>query len=189
MRRATPDDHDHVVALPDLGGATRRLLAKDLAGEVPRHAVVAVDDGEVVGFAMETRQPDEVHLLDIVVRPDHRRHGIGRRLVTALAALGAADGATAMTLEARVSNPGGPPMYRHLGFTDSGVRPGYYQDGEDAFVMWHHDLGVLARAADADDLSALGVASVVAPRPTGPVRVPDLDELETERDTTTGRVG
>lgn len=178
LRPAALDDHDAIVALPDLSDSTRRFVGRELAREVARHLVVACDGDEVVGFASTTRQPDEVHLLDIVVRVDHRRHGIGRRMVTTLAGLAADDGATAMTLEARVSNPAGPPLYRSLGFSDAGIRPGYYQDGEDAFVMWHHDLSALVATARPPDLQAVGVDPAVARRPQrGPVRVPDLDEF------------
>ena len=176
LRPARVADRDGILALPGLGRSTRRLLDRDLAGELPRHAVVAqvasdaeldgfvrrdvdggsgttdaVGAGGVVGFATTTRQPDEVHLLDVAVAPAWRRRGIAGALVGWLATRARGDGATAMTLEVRVSNAGGLALYRRLGFADHGVRPGYYQDGEDAVIMWHHDLAGLARAADAGD--------------------------------------
>jgi ribosomal-protein-alanine acetyltransferase len=176
LRPAGMVHRDGILALPGLGRSTRRLLDRDLAGELPRHAVVALvapDGGRglgggrgrrtrpggdapgttrehgIVGFATTTRQPDEVHLLDIAVMPSWRRRGIARALVGWLAARARDEGATAMTLEVRVSNQGGLALYHRLGFTDHGVRPGYYRDGEDAVVMWHHDLSALARATGA----------------------------------------
>lgn len=151
LRPARPDDHDVIVALPGLSPSTRRLLARDLAGELPRHALVAEDNG-VVGFAMATRQPDQVHLLDLVVASGHRRDGLGARLVVGLARLARADGATAMTLEVRVDNVAARGLYRSLAFTDAGARPGYYRDGEDARILWHHDLSTLAAVAGPDDV-------------------------------------
>lgn len=148
LREATADDRDAILDLPGLGASTRSLLDLDLAGTRTRLAVVAVDAVEtVVGFAITTRQPDEVHLLDVAVAVALRRSGIARRLLAWLAAAAMADGATAMTLEVRTSNGGARRLYDQLGFTSSGVRPGYYTDGEDAVIMWHRDLtGMVVRA-------------------------------------------
>jgi ribosomal-protein-alanine N-acetyltransferase len=42
-----------------------------------------------------------------------------------------------MTLEVRASNYVAQSLYRKLGFTAAGVRPGYYSDNhEDALIMW-----------------------------------------------------
>lgn len=144
VRTATPGDHDAVASLPGMSGSTRRLLPRDLAGELPRHVLVALDGDVVVGMAMTTRAADEVHLLDLVVRPDHRRRGVATTLLAELARRASRDGAEAMTLEVRASNTGAAALYRDRGFRDHGVRPGYYRDGEDAHVLWHHDLARLA---------------------------------------------
>lgn len=144
LRPATPRDEDAILALPGLGRSTRRLLPRDLAGELPRHVLVAHAGADVVGFECATRQPDEVHLLDIAVARSRRRRGIAGALVARLAALALADGARSMTLEVRMSNAPALGLYRGMGFDDHGVRPGYYQDGEDAVIMWHHDLAGLA---------------------------------------------
>lgn len=147
LRTARPGDHDAIARLDGLSGSTRRLLADDLAGVLPRHVVVATDvtpaGDEVVAMGMTTRQPDEVHLLDLVVRPSHRRRGIATGLLGTLAARARDDGATAMTLEVRASNDAGRALYLARGFTDHGTRPGYYADGEDARILWHHDLAAL----------------------------------------------
>lgn len=147
LRPATPADHDPIIAALDLSTSTERLLAKDLAGALPRHCLVAEDDGEIVGFAMTTRQPDEVHLLDIFVAASRRRQGVARHLLGRLAAAAMGDGATAMTLEVRNSNRSARSLYARLGFVDHGVRPGYYQDGEDAAILWHDDLSRLVALA------------------------------------------
>ncbi len=144
VRTAVPADHDAVAGLPGLSGSTRRLLARDLAGVLPRHVLVASVRATVVGLGMTTRQPDEVHLLDLVVDRDHRRSGVATRLLAELAHRAMADDATAMTLEVRVSNDAALALYRSRGFVDDGVRPGYYHDGEDARILWHHDLPSLA---------------------------------------------
>lgn len=154
LRPALPADHDAIAGLEGLSGATRRLLARDLAGTAPRTALVARAGGRVVAFGMTTAAPDEVHLLDLVVAPAARRRGLGRRLVAALAARARDDGAAAMTLEVRVGNEPARRLYAALGFASAGIRPGYYRDGEDADILWHRDLASLAAAAAAPATTA-----------------------------------
>ena len=61
------------------------------------------------------------------------RTAIGTRLLLALAREAIARGATALTLEVRLSNHGAQELYRRFGFRPVGVRKGYYADtGEDA---------------------------------------------------------
>lgn len=145
IRAAAPDDVDAVTRLPGLGDSTRRLLRTDLARGAPRHAAVAATaDGAVVGFAMATRQADAAHVLDVVVDPDRRRHGTATALLAWLAGRAVADGTPALTLEVRVGNTAARALYAGLGFQDAGARPGYYADGEDARVMWHHDPSAVA---------------------------------------------
>jgi len=69
------------------------------------------------------------------------RHGVGTRLLLALSREGIRRGATALTLEARLSNKPAQEMYRRFGFVPVGVRKGYYADtGEDALVMWAYEV-------------------------------------------------
>jgi ribosomal-protein-alanine N-acetyltransferase len=50
-------------------------------------------------------------------------------------------GATAVSLEVRVSNWAAQRLYGHFGFRPVGVRKGYYQEtNEDALVMWTDDI-------------------------------------------------
>ncbi|MCU1482370.1 MAG: N(6)-L-threonylcarbamoyladenine synthase TsaD [Subtercola sp.] len=72
----------------------------------------------------------------IAVSPDARGRGLGRRLMQALIAEAARRGARRVFLEVRADNPGAQHLYRTLGFTEIGVRRGYYQpDDVDAVVM------------------------------------------------------
>ena len=48
-----------------------------------------------------------------------------------------------MTLEVRVSNTGAQALYRSFGFVPAGVRQRYYENTEDAIVMWCHDIAEL----------------------------------------------
>ena len=98
--------------------------------------VVAEADGVAVGFAVYWVVVGELELLNVAVHPAARRRGVGRRLMDHLAAEARGLGATRILLEVRRSNAAARSLYRSLGFVESGVRAGYYDDGrEDAVQM------------------------------------------------------
>ncbi|MEX0835610.1 MAG: GNAT family N-acetyltransferase [Nitriliruptor sp.] len=144
---ATADDAEAILALPDLGASTRRLLeaalrADDhvcLVARAPADEVVA-DPGTVVGVAIGLLQADDGHIADVAVAPSRRRAGIASMLLAELQARLRDRGATGATLEVRPGNAAARSLYRQLGFVDEGRRPGYYPDGEDAVLMWRRDL-------------------------------------------------
>ena len=45
-----------------------------------------------------------------------------------------------LTLEVRVGNEAAQGLYREFGFAPAGIRQRYYENSEDALVMWIHDL-------------------------------------------------
>ena len=49
-------------------------------------------------------------------------------------------GETHWTLEVRVSSTGAQELYRQFGFVPAGVRMRYYENTEDAIVMWCHEI-------------------------------------------------
>ena len=52
-----------------------------------------------------------------------------------------ARGTTALTLEVRMGNEPARALYQRFGFAPAGVRKNYYAEvGEDALIMWAHDI-------------------------------------------------
>lgn len=95
----------------------------------------------VVGYAGIMVAAGEAHVTTVAVDPDHHRRKIGSRLVHALLEAARQMDATAATLEVRMGNRGAQRLYQAFGFAPVGVRPRYYAEtGEDALVMWVHDL-------------------------------------------------
>jgi ribosomal-protein-alanine N-acetyltransferase len=135
---AAASDVASIRALEDLSPVTARLLEHEL-GAPGRCAVVARVRGEVVGYAAATCHLDETEILDVVVARPWRRQGIGARLVTELLAVAWTHGARAATLEVAEGNVAAQALYRHLGFSVEGRRPGYYPDGEAALIMWRRE--------------------------------------------------
>jgi ribosomal-protein-alanine N-acetyltransferase len=94
------------------------------------------DKWRITGFLIYWNVHDEVHVLNLAVRPEHRRRGVARALMMEASARGRANGAALLTLEVRRTNEAALELYRTLGFRAVGIRPNYYADEhEDAIVM------------------------------------------------------
>jgi ribosomal-protein-alanine N-acetyltransferase len=107
-------------------------------------------DRSVVGYAglwfVADPDGDQAHITNIAVDPERRREGIATRLMLALADAAIARGCVAWTLEVRASSQGAHELYRRFGFAPAGVRKRYYENTEDAIVMWCHDIHTPAYA-------------------------------------------
>lgn len=90
----------------------------------------------IKGFAGFWTMADEAHLINIAVREKHRRQGIGELLLISVIDLATELNARVITLEVRVSNTAAQNLYHKYGFTQVGLRHGYYIDNkEDATLM------------------------------------------------------
>ncbi len=75
-------------------------------------------------------------MLTIAVALDRWGEGTGAALLDALLAEAARRGCTEVFLEVRTDNARAQQLYRRYGFTEIGIRRGYYQpSGADALVM------------------------------------------------------
>ncbi len=96
-------------------------------------------DGRLAGYFLLMQAVDDMHLLNITVRPDLQGQGIGGQLLDKVCALAVAAGIGAILLEVRPSNLHAYTVYRHAGFREIGRRKNYYpaagQTREDAIVM------------------------------------------------------
>ena len=126
---------------------SRGIFEEELRDTANRSFQVAVVDGTVVGFCSLLMQLAEGHIANIAVEPVMRGRRVGARLLLQAARVAIARGATAMTLEVRVSNVGARRLYQWFGFAPAGVRPRYYRsNNEDALIMWAHDVDTAAFA-------------------------------------------
>ena len=94
---------------------------------------------ELLGYWVAMQGVDEMHLLNITVAPAVQGRGHARTLVDALVAVCRECRAGDLWLEVRAGNDRARALYAHLGFTQVGVRKGYYPAPfgrrEDAVVM------------------------------------------------------
>ena len=100
------------------------------------YARIAEQEGRIAGYLVAWLGAGAGHLGNLAVIPEARRRGVARALVADLLARAGALGATAVTLEVRVSNFAAQALYRAHGFRLAGLRSRYYREtGEDALIM------------------------------------------------------
>lgn len=93
---------------------------------------------EIVGYAVLMPALDEVHLLDISIASAFQRKGQGGKLLGEMLELARTLKFERVILEVRASNLAANALYRAAGFSEIGVRRGYYPADnarEDAIVM------------------------------------------------------
>ncbi len=78
---------------------------------------------------------DELHVLNLVTHPAHRRRGLARALMNELLIYARGHAVRRLLLEVRRSNRAAIALYRSLSFAAVGVRVRYYRDDEDAVEM------------------------------------------------------
>jgi len=145
----------------DHRGWSLGLFMGELASESGRRYLVARVGGSVVGFAGVLFIGTDGHVSTIAVDQAWRRHRIATRLMLALTRAALDEGCTAMTLEVRTANAAAQGLYRRFGLAPAGIRRDYYRDtGEDALVMWAHDIDSAAYGARLSTIEAsLGASS------------------------------
>ena len=101
-------------------------------------ALVGRAGTDVVGFSIVMMVLDEAHLLDIGVDRRHQGRGHGAALLRRAMDDAQVAGARRLLLEVRPSNRQAVEFYLRFGFTQIGVRRGYYPAAagrEDALVF------------------------------------------------------
>jgi ribosomal-protein-alanine N-acetyltransferase len=93
---------------------------------------------EIRGYAVMMPVVDEAELLNIGVAAAQQRKGLGRAMLSEMLDAARAKQLRRVFLEVRPSNVAAIALYRSAGFTEIGVRRGYYQNAsgsEDAVTM------------------------------------------------------
>ncbi len=111
------------------------MFWSELAGP-DSYYLVALAAGEPLGYGGLAATGPDAYIQTVGVHGSAQRAGIGRRLMHALLDKAMACKAEICWLEVRADNMAARELYETLGFTQRGVRRGYYQpSGVDAVVM------------------------------------------------------
>ena len=139
IREARIEDIDEIVLLEEQCFATpwsRESLMHDMHSNEMSGYIVAELENRVVGYMGFWNIMNEAHVNNVAVSPDYRRMKIGSAIIDAFLKFTDSDHIDAETLEVRVSNAPAIGLYKKFGFAEAGVRPKYYENGEDALIMW-----------------------------------------------------
>jgi ribosomal-protein-alanine N-acetyltransferase len=99
---------------------------------------VAEIDDIVVGYGIMSTGAGEAHVLNLCVGEEWRNRGLGGQLLAHLIEFARSLGVVEAFLEVRPSNTAAIRLYQSQGFSQIGVRRGYYQavgGREDAVVL------------------------------------------------------
>ncbi len=94
--------------------------------------------GAITAYGVMSVGYGEAHILNLCVRPDARRGGVGRRMLGHLLDLARRHHAETALLEVRPSNRAALLLYHGMGFQEVGLRRGYYpaaRGREDALIL------------------------------------------------------
>jgi ribosomal-protein-alanine N-acetyltransferase len=139
MRGADDGDLD---AILEIEGASfpspwpRAVFERELKNAWSHVDVLLEADGRLAGFVVYWVVADELHLLNIAIRPDLRRKGLARSALHYLERVCLERDLTYLTLEVRVSNAAAVSLYESEQYRVIHRRKNYYVDEpEDALVM------------------------------------------------------
>lgn len=99
---------------------------------------VLVARQELVGYAVLANGAGEAHLLNLCLRPERRREGLGRFLLDHMLEVAREAGSRRIFLEVRPSNAAARRLYARACFEEIARRPAYYPSRvgrEDALVL------------------------------------------------------
>jgi len=107
-------------------------------------------EGEMLtGYGVMSVGAGEAHILNLCIRPDSRKRGLGRAMLDHLLHLARRYGAEAAFLEVRPSNRAALHLYEAAGFRQVGLRRDYYPD-----TTGREDALILSRRFDTPDIEA-----------------------------------
>lgn len=133
------EDVDSVVVIETeaFSSPWQRETFADLIGRDGVELIVMTDEAAgVIGYAVLWCVLDQGELANLALTPGRRGVGLGARLLRHLMGVAAGRGVRKLFLAVRASNVEALDLYDLFGFTEVGVRRGYYDNPkEDARVM------------------------------------------------------
>ena len=115
---------------------TRDQLAAQMSDSMYIFLAAEDESGKAVGYVGLMYVLDEGYISNVAVSPSRRREGIADMLLTELYARAKAKKLSFLTLEVRESNAPAQSLYKKHGYTEVGMRKGYYSlPKEDAVLM------------------------------------------------------
>ena len=139
IRAAEDQDLDRIAELENVLFADSPWPWKEFEHELHENpfAILLVDEeeGKVVGYLDYWILYEQAQVATIGVDPEYQNRGIGSALLSYAEKDAADQGCETFSLEVRVSNAKARHLYEKHGFIQVNIRKGYYENGEDAYLM------------------------------------------------------
>lgn len=139
IRAAEDQDLDRIAELENVLFADSPWPWKEFEHELHENpfAILLVDEeeGRVVGYLDYWILYEQAQVATIGVDPEYQNRGIGSALLSYAEKDAADQGCETFSLEVRVSNAPAMHLYEKHGFIQVNIRKGYYENGEDAYLM------------------------------------------------------
>ena len=137
---ATPEDRPQLDQLERSAFDTDRISTRSwrrLLVSPGARVFVCRSDGTIAGacVVLHRKSASVARLYSLAVAPLSRGSGLAARLLAAALSDARQQGCAVLRLESRRDNAGAHRLFQRHGFTPSGTKPGYYQDGEDALCF------------------------------------------------------
>ncbi len=167
IRKMRTTDLDDVLEIEQYSFPTpwsRSVYEYDLIRNPNSRFYVALEHvgGELWGYIGNWFVYDECHVGTIATKREARGKGVAQALLIHTARQAVAEGMTYIILEVRVNNLAAINLYKKLGFSQVGLRRGYYRDtGEDALLLAMRDLPDLAARPLPDEEAYEGEVAAV----------------------------
>ncbi len=97
--------------------------------------IVAKENNTIVGFAGILTIIDESNIMNIVIKKDKRKLGIGTMLLSKLISISKEQKLSTITLEVNEKNIPAIGLYKKFNFKQVGIRKNYYNKTDSAILM------------------------------------------------------
>lgn len=109
-------------------------------GDSPSPSPSDAKSPRILGFLIAQHLAPEWELENLVVAPNARRKGLGKRLLEALLDAARKTNSTSVFLEARESNAAARALYEQAGFEQAGRRAFYYTNPSEDAILYRQTL-------------------------------------------------
>lgn len=116
-------------------GWSEEAFRNDLRNPAALYLILRLN-GKIVAYAGMWMVIDEAHITNVAVKPEYRGRNFAKRLIHRLLSIARERGCVKAFLEVRISNTPAQKLYEKFGFRPVAVRAKYYDNAEDALIMW-----------------------------------------------------
>ena len=113
---------------------TKSKIIEDVMNPLSHYYVLVSD--KFLGYIILWIDEDKAQISSFVVKKEYRNKGYGFKFINFIFEKLKSIGIKEITLEVRPSNKEALSLYQKVGFEQVAIRRAYYNNGEDAFLMY-----------------------------------------------------